>query len=332
MSKRNQVTIRDIAKQVNMTTITVSRALNHPEKVKPSSLEKILKAVDELNYVPNAFAKNLKSKSSNIIGVVTDSIDNPFYAEMIKSVSREAKSHNYSIMLFDTDGVEELEMRAVETLLGYNVAGILLSPILDNLTYRPSYIDKLIRHHMPVVMVDRVLYDTPFSRVVLNNMDSGYQMGRHLMAQNIRRILIISGPMSSPISKNRLAGFLKAVEESGKVLDYDVVYADYTMNPAYDKALHYLKYHEIPDAILGINELITLGAMKAVRDFDLEDRNVLVAGVSQLPYAEIYGITYPTIAHDPTMTGVKAMELLFQEMNSGDNETKEVVIDGKLQV
>ena len=143
MNKKKSVTISDIAKRVGMTTITVSRALSKPDLVKPATLARILEVARELDYVPNAFARGLKRSESLIIGVITASVDNPFYSEMIKAISREAKKHGYTIMLVDTDELEELESKAVDTLLGYRVAGIILSPVSDEPSYQPDYLERL---------------------------------------------------------------------------------------------------------------------------------------------------------------------------------------------
>lgn len=152
MNKKKSVTISDIAKRVGMTTITVSRALSKPDLVKPATLARILEVARELDYVPNAFARGLKRSESLIIGVITASVDNPFYSEMIKAISREAKQHGYTIMLVDTDELEELESKAVDTLLGYRVAGIILSPVSDEPSYQPDYLERLGNGKTPVVL------------------------------------------------------------------------------------------------------------------------------------------------------------------------------------
>ena len=170
MNKKKSVTISDIAKRVGMTTITVSRALSKPDLVKPATLARILEVARELDYVPNAFARGLKRSESLIIGVITASVDNPFYSEMIKAISREAKQHGYTIMLVDTDELEELESKAVDTLLGYRVAGIILSPVSDEPSYQPDYLERLSNGKTPVVLLDRTIHDSPFSRVVLDNL------------------------------------------------------------------------------------------------------------------------------------------------------------------
>ncbi|MGP2690134.1 LacI family DNA-binding transcriptional regulator, partial [Serratia nevei] len=119
MSKANpNATIVDIARRARVTNITVSRAFNKPELVKPETRERIHAIAKELNYVPNAFAQGLKSSSSQIIGIVTSSMYNPFYSGLIKTVSRIARQQGYQIMLFDTDGSEEAEMRAIQALFG----------------------------------------------------------------------------------------------------------------------------------------------------------------------------------------------------------------------
>lgn len=155
MNKKVSATITDVARRVNVTTITVSRAFNKPHLVKPGTLERILAAARELDYVPDAFARSLKRSESLIVGLITASVDNPFYGEMIKAISREAKLHGYTTMLIDTDGLPDLEEKAVQTLLGYRVAGIILSPVSDEPAYQPGYLSVLRNGEVPVVQLDR---------------------------------------------------------------------------------------------------------------------------------------------------------------------------------
>ena len=266
MNKKKSVTISDIAKRVGMTTITVSRALSKPDLVKPATLARILEVARELDYVPNAFARGLKRSESLIIGVITASVDNPFYSEMIKAISREAKKHGYTIMLVDTDELEELESKAVDTLLGYRVAGIILSPVSDEPSYQPNYLERLGNGKTPVVLLDRTIHDSPFSRVVLDNYHSGLQAAHYLLRQtpNFKRLLVLTGPEHSRITVERLKGLREVLAEHPHI-QVEVQAGDYTLMPAYLHTLDYLATHSAPDAIMGFNQLITLGALRALR-------------------------------------------------------------------
>lgn len=333
MSKKTPVTISDIARRVNMTPVTVSRALNKPDLVKPATLARILEVAQELDYVPNAFARSLKRSESMIIGVITASVDNPFYSEMIKAISREAKKRGYTIMLVDTDGSEELEAKAVDTLLSYRVAGIVLSPVSDEPAYQPAYLSRLSNGDIPVVQLDRALPDSPFSHVVLDNYHSGLKGARYLLAQSpdMQRMLVLTGPARSRISEERLKGVKAAIAQSGKPVQLDVFAGDYTLEPSHQSTLDYLRDHPIPEAIFGFNQLITLGAMKALRDRNIAHDSVAICGIDRLPFADIFGIPIACIAHDASLAGSSAVKMLLERIEDRHVPKARVVIVGELE-
>ncbi|MDI5986748.1 LacI family DNA-binding transcriptional regulator [Halomonas sp. M4R5S39] len=324
------MTIADIARHVGMTNMTVSRALNKPDKVKPETRERILVAARELGYVPNAFASHLRSRENRLIGLVTASVDNPFYSEVIKAISRDAKKQNYTIMLIDTDGAPELEEVAIETLLSYQVAGIILSPVSDDAEYRPAYLDRLRQASLPVVMLDRTLNVADFSRVVLDNHRAGRLLGEQLVKQGIRQVLALTGPRGSQITQQRLAGLKGAFEAAGVPLRLDQRAGDYTLQPAYRDMADYLRHSPLPEAVFGFNQLITLGAMRALHDAHLSRDEVLVVGVDRLPYADIFDVSVPCAVHDTYLAGHEAIQLLFEQIDDPATAPREVVISATL--
>lgn len=327
---RKDATIADIAKRVNMTTITVSRALNKPDQVKPATLERILEVARELNYVPNAFARSLKRSESRIIGVVVASVGNPFYSDMIKAISREARRHGYTTMLVDTDETQAQETRAVETLLSYRVAGIILSPASDEPDYQPAYVEPLRSGNTPVVFLDRTLHDTPFSRVVLDNYHSGRKTAGYLLQQERlpRQVLLLTGPAQSRISMERLKGVREVLAEQDMELIIRV--GDYTLEPAYRSTLQWLDDNPPPDAILGFNQLITLGAMRALRERGIAHRSLVLCGIDPLPFGDILGVPVACVAHDASLAGSSAVRLLLEHLEDPTKPRVKVVIPGEL--
>lgn len=330
MTKRSQVTITDIAKHVGMTNMTVSRALKKPEKVRPETREKILAAANELGYVPNAFASHLRSRKNRLIGLVTASVDNPFYSEVIKAISRAAKEHDYTIMLIDTDGSPELEEVAIDTLLSYQVAGIILSPVSDDASYRPNYLERLRNANLPVVMLDRTLDVKDFSRVVLDNHLAGRLLGELLVKKNIERVLTLTGPSGSQITRHRLAGLKEAYEEAGVPLSLEQRPGDYTLQPAYRDMAAHLRQDKLPDAVFGFNQLITLGAMRALHDAHVSRDDVLVVGIDRLPYADIFDVSIPCAVHDTYQLGHEAFRLLFEQIKDPTTDGRELTISATL--
>ncbi|RJS94137.1 LacI family DNA-binding transcriptional regulator [Salinisphaera sp. Q1T1-3] len=327
MPKRRRVTIADVAARVGLTSITVSRALNRPELVKPETRSRIEAAASELGYVPNAFARGLKHSESRLIGFVTASVDNPFYAEMIKAVSRHAKRHNYAILLFDTDGEPWLEAKAIETLLSYQAAGIILSPVSDEPHYRPAYVERLRNSDVAVVQLDRTLADAGFSAVVLDNAWAGECAARHLLQRVFaetdavfeRRatdLLVVAGPERSRITQERLAGVRKALARrtSTTALSLDIVWGDYTLAPARERVSEHIESRGMPGAIFGLNQLITLGALQAMKAHGIAPDTLSVVSVDRLPYLDIFDIHVPCVVHDGFHAGQRALEMLLERI------------------
>lgn len=330
MTKPGKATITDIARRVNMTTVTVSRALNRPEKVKKETLKLILEVARELNYVPNAFAQNLKSRESRLIGLITASIDNPFYAKIIKAISREAKARNYSLLLFDTDGSPELEERAVDTLLSYQVSGIILSVVSDDNDYHPAYLPKLELTKIPVIQIDRQLAGAPFAGVYLENTESGFQGMHILLEQGHRHILVVGGPEKSNITLSRLDGIRRALDEYPEPTQLDVLYGDYTQTPAREAVNTYLASGKRPDAIFGLNILITLGSLEAIRQQGLSRADIGLFSIDQIPYADIFGEPIPCISHNTYQLGLTAINMLLRKIDDPKYRPTDEIIKGEL--
>ncbi|MGN8197119.1 LacI family DNA-binding transcriptional regulator [Salinisphaera sp. RV14] len=341
MAKNRRVTIADVAARVGLTNITVSRALNRPEMVKAETRSKIEAAASELGYVPNAFARGLKHSESRLIGFVTASVDNPFYAEMIKAVSRHAKRHNYAIMLFDTDGEAWLEANAIETLLSYQAAGIILSPISDEPDYRPDYIERLHNSDVAVVQLDRTLYNADFSSVVLDNVWAGQCVADHLLKRVFAeatepatdepsRLLVAAGPEHSIISRERLAGVQTTLAENEPGVEVDVLWGDYTLEPAREAVGAYIAAHGMPGAIFGMNQLITLGALQAMKAHGIAPDTLSVISIDRLPYLDIFDIRVPCVVHDGFHAGQRALELLLERIADPELPPQTVTVRGTL--
>ncbi|ALM53886.1 LacI family DNA-binding transcriptional regulator [Halomonas huangheensis] len=327
MKRKGTVTINDVARHVGLTNITVSRAFKQPDKVKPATRERIMEAARELGYVPNAFASQLRSSKSRLIGAVIASIDNPFYSEAIKAISREAKARGYDILLMDTDGDSDIEAAAIQTLLSYQVAGIILSPVSDALDYHPAYIETLRDAQLPLVMLDRTLPVEDFSRVVLDNRKAGWLIGNAMLKRKLDQALVLTGPANSYITQQRLQGLRDAYQQADTAVTLDPREGLYNFEPAYDAVMHYLSESGHPSAIVGLNQLMTLGALSALHDIGISYRDATVLGVDQLPYCSIFDIRIPTTRFDASHAGHQAIHLLLSRIANPDAPPQRVVID-----
>src|SRR5699024_4615029 len=174
-----------------------------------------------------------------------------------------------------------------------------------------------------VVQLDRVLHDADFSAVVLDNHWAGECVAAHLLQHSIRtataapqprRLLVVAGPEHSRISRERLAGLHDALAASGHDMAVDVLWGDYTLEPARIKVAEYLDNHGIPRAIFGMTQLITLGALRALKEHGVNRDTLDVISIDRLPYLDIFDIRVPCVVHDGLHTGQQALELLLQRV------------------
>ncbi len=334
MLKQQPVTITDIAKKANVTSITVSRVFNHPELVKKVTREKILLIAQELGYVPNVFAQNLKKSNSQIIGIVTDSICNPFYSNSIQTISRIARARGYQIMMFDTDGDECAEQQAIETLISYKANGILLSPVRDDIQYHPDYLKKIIQHKTPLVMIDRAFYHIKLPGVFLNNTKIGLIAGHFLAAQQTQNILIVGGPEYSQITQQRLQGIMQCF--NGMSTTLHTVFTNYTFSKINYQAIYQILQSMLdqPFWIVGLNGIITAGMIELVNQLNCGATQVSYFSIDEVPYSVKYGLNIPGVYHDTHYIGEVAANTLFSVIENQSLGTRmiseQVIIDGNL--
>lgn len=324
-------TIVDIALKANVTNITVSRAFAHPELVKKETRERIYAIAKELDYKPNLFARSLKSNDSKIIGVVSDSTYNRVYADVIKRLCLESDKKGYSVMMFETNGNEEAEQRAINALVSYKASGIVLSVVNDSKHYNPAYLDIVKAQNIPLVLLDRDIYDKSLPGVFLNNVELGIKAGQYLSSlKDIESMIVISGPKDSMISINRLEGIKKVFDLSK--IKYDVFYTSYNYDGARSDVYEYLKnLGYVPSIAVGLNGPMMLATIGASRRLGIH-RSMRYFSFDEVPFAKDFGYSVPCVYNSADEWGDEITKLLFSLINSNNDFASfdRVYIYGKL--
>ena len=329
-NKEKEVTIVDIAKYLQLSNITVSRAFSNPQLVKQETRELIYATAAKLKYRPNAFARSLKTNSSKLIGVVTDSTYNPVYAQVVKELCEKADKNGYTLMMFETAGSPVNEERALDALFSYKVAGIVLSVVNDVKGYKPSYVQRARSYNIPLVLLDRDIDVYRLPGVFLNNYEIGVKSGNYLAQKEIKKLLIVGGPEDSLITRERIKGILSILET--KQVKYEIVYADY----AYDKARETLKayfeamHDDLPSHFVGINGLISLAFIGICRQYGI--KSVDYFSIDEVPYAKDFGFDIPCVYSSPFEWGQKISDLLFNliENNNSSKFNERLYVLGKV--
>ena len=327
---KKKITLSDIARKANVTTITVSRALSNPEKVKRETREKIHKLAQEMGYIPNMMAKGLKS-SSKTIGVIVPTITNPFFSGAIRSIVNTANKKGFTCLFFTSDESEDIERNAVNTLISYNVDGVIIGVISEDEGYAPDYFHKLQSFGIPTVLFDRHIDVPHHCGIYLDNVDSGYKLGKEIMSENETNILVVSGSPHSRVASSRLSGLNMAFTESKKTLQLSIINADF--NTALSKSLvsDFLSETK-PDIIVGLNNQITLGALEAsvLSGYKL-GVDIKFYSIDKIETSQYFGVSIPCIKHDIEELGYQSVTQLIRAIESDSSELlSDIIIRGSI--
>jgi LacI family transcriptional regulator len=326
---KKRVTLSDVAKETNLSAITISRAFTNPEKVKPDTLSVIRKAAEELGYAPNRAARALKSKQTKTIGIVNPNMSNPFFGNITREMVMKCQKQGYDALIFDSYELEEYEEKAIQNLIEYSVDGIIISTISTDLGYKPKYIAELKAQGIPFVLLDREL-EGEYTGIYIDNMDSGYQMGQHVALKHSRdeKIEIIGASAISMVSNNRIAGFRAALYEHNITIHH----ADFTMDLAYEKARHILESSPESKVLVGLNNQITLGIVKAIIEKGLRPQvDIQVYSIDDIPYSDVFGLSIPCITHNLSEMAFQAVNSIIRLINGEKLSDNKVVIRGYLK-
>ena len=274
-------TISDVAKRAGVSTMTVSRVVNSTGYTSTETRSRVEAAISELGYVPNALARQLRSKRTKTIALVVSDISNPFFTTIARGAEDVAVRHGFSVMYCNTDESEKEEEQYLLMLIERQVDGVLLVPARSSGT---SF--RLLQaHHMPVVVMDRRVAARNVDSVLCDSEAGAYALTRHLVDLGHRRIAVLTGRRNISTSTDRVAGCRRALEEAGLTLDDDLVrYGGFNFGKLNQADGHRMAGEvlaaggERPTAIFAANNFIAFGAIRALREAGIrvpEDMSVV---------------------------------------------------------
>ncbi|MCB1768718.1 MAG: LacI family DNA-binding transcriptional regulator, partial [Candidatus Competibacteraceae bacterium] len=269
--------IKDVAKRAGVSVASVSRVLAGHSGVTDATRQRVLEAVQALDYRPDLAARRLRSRRTDTIGLIVSDIRNPFFTEISRAVEDVAYQNRMRVILCNADEDPEKEALYLDLMRDENVSGVILSPSL------PTLANFRIRDYpFPVVLVDRCDRETTADAVVLDNADSAYRLTVHLIEQGYRRIAFIYGATSAT-GRQRQEGYVMAMATHGLETLAQAVPA--TADAARKAAAELVQGPSLPDALVGSSGLILLGLVEALREAQLQfPEQTGLAGFDDLPW------------------------------------------------
>lgn len=309
------ITLKNLAKQLGVSETTISRVLNHKGdayRISKATQEKIFKAAEEYEFVPNAMARNLRLQRSETIGLILPDIANPFFAKIGRSVQQEAVVHDYHVILYDTDDNLELEIEGVQLMRQRSVDGLIIAPV--GLEF--EHLEKLYVSKSPLVILDRIPMKTSIPYVVSDNKQGAKEAVLFFVKNGHRQIACIEGIQNSSPNELRKRGYFEALDEAG--IDHN---PDYISGTGYEEANGYvetqrlLALDEPPTAIFAVSNMISLGVLKALAEANLSvpDDMSLISFDDQ-PYSPYLASPMTTVAQNPHEMGRVAVQMLLNQI------------------
>lgn len=329
MSSSRATSIRQVARQAGVSIATVSRALTTPDKVSDKTLKKVLAQVERSRYKPNLLARNFRSKRAYAVVVLVPNIANPFFAEIIRGIEQVAQQHGYAVLLGDTEGREDREEYYVGLVETRQADGLIqLHPRLPKVAQGAGGFE------IPLVNACEYIQDAPCPRVGIDNVAAAREMTTYLIGLGHRRIGVVLGPNSSPLTTDRLKGYKLALR-AAKIAADDTLIAqgDFTMSSGRSAVAELFTVSEPPTAVFCFNDEMALGAIRWLKSTGRSVPNdVSVVGFDDIEFASFCDPPLTTIEQPTREIGNKAMSVLFEMLSGGKPEVALHALPTKLIV
>jgi LacI family transcriptional regulator len=319
---RRRPTIGDVAELAGVSKATVSRVVNSTRSVAPDRAAAVREAVARLGYEPFGPAQALRQTRVRIWTVIIADIENPFFTSVVRGIEDVAHASGRRLVLCNSDGDVDKEASYLDIAIRERMSGVVIAAA----STRGSHIDRLLEDGIPVVAIDRRLEGAKVDAVVVDNERGAFEATQHLLDSGYRRVACIAGPAGISTSAERLAGYRAALRRNGIRDDRALVRrGDYREATAYKATNALLDLADPPDALFVTNNLMTVGAVRAIHDRGLEiPGDVGLVGFDDTPVAELTRPTITVVSQPVHEIGRTAAELLLDA--DPDRPARDIVL------
>jgi LacI family transcriptional regulator len=323
--------IQEVARHAGVAVGTVSNVLNRPEVVAENTRRRVLDAIEELGFVRNESARQLRTGRSRTLGLVVLDVANPFFTDVARGVETLADEVGSVVMLCNSNEDAERESRHLELLLEQRAQGVLITPV-DGGNPR---IERLIDHGVPVVLVDRGSGRSNRCSVAVNDVLGGRIAVEHLLERGHRRIAFVGGPASIPQVSDRHTGSEEVAAAAGAEI---VVVETHSLQVAEGRRagrhVAELPADQRPTAVFCANDLLALGVLQEMTRQHLRvPEDVAIVGYDDIDFASAAAVPLSSVRQPREQLGRTAAQLLIEEVTDGERHRhRQVVFEPELVV
>ena len=310
-----ETTLKEIAETLGISITTVSKALKNYSDVSEKTRKAVIALAEELNYTPNSFAVNLRTKESKTIGLIIPEVVHHFFSNVINGIIAEAEKKGYLVIILQSNESLELEKKQVALLINKRVDGIIMS--LSNESNNDFHIKEILRKEIPFVQFDKISKLIPSSKVLINDQKAAMEAVQHLIDKDCKKIAHIRGLENPQNSIDRFIGYKKALEKNGIPYDSKLVYS--CKNVTFEEGIEFAKQivdeHPDVDGIFVITDLVAVGVLAYFNEKGIQVPNqIAVIGFSNWFMSQVITPKLSTVDQPSYEMGVAAFSLLLEEM------------------
>jgi len=330
MHKKTEPTIHDIARELQVSASTISRALQNNPRISLKTKEKVLSTAESMGYRPNTMASNLRNKKSNTIGIVVPLINRHFFSSVISGVEEVASKAGYTVVISQSNDLATKEISIVQSMFANRVDGLIISIAMQGTTFEHLKIFR--KKNIPLVFFDRVVPDIDTNKIVVDDFMGGFRVTQHLIEQGYQRIGHMAGSQNLMTYFDRKNGYIEALLKNG--IPYDetlVVTNSLTVEDGEAAIRQLMELPEPPDAIFCGNDTTALSSMIYLRNKGIRiPEDIGIVGFSNEPFSRVVSPSISTIAQPGFLMGQKAAELILNQIEHNEKTFKTLVLPTEL--
>ena len=321
-----KTTITDIARELNTTPATVSRALSDHPRISAKTKKSVHETALKLKYKRNRIASSLRSGKTHLIGVIIPSAEINFFGSVVHGSESVANSNGYGVLLFQSNEQKDYEEKGLQNFLSARVDGILVSMAKDTIDY--SHFTEIKSRNVPIVFFDRTNDDLGVDSVVINDYKGAFIATEHLISQGYRRIAHISGPQHLKNFYDRLKGYMGALQAHKIKIDHSLIYTgNISIESGKKGTAHFLSLADPPDAIFAAEDFTALGVIKELKERKIKIPDDFgVIGFANELFGEHITPTLSTVDQQTIQMGKSALSLLIDIIEKKEMNAKQKIV------
>ena len=325
-------TLKELAKLLNISVSTVSKALNDSHEISDQTKRRVHELAEKLNYKPNRIAQQLKTNKTKTIGVILPTVINPFFAEVLHGIETAASKNDYDIIVCLSEETSDKEARSLELLSNGSVDGFIMAVARESQVKQQwDHINTVLNRNIPVLMFDRVVKDIVCDKVIVDDFQSVYEATKYLAEVEKRKnILLISNIEELSVGKLRINGYKKALEENN--LKSDVLKLD-NIADVEQELYNYLEENSHIDAIISNDHITGIIAINMAKKLGRKiPKDISVIGFG---YENTQIISSPRISiiHQKAFEiGEMSIKLLVENLNSEEHKLQTIIVPSEIKL